>query len=238
MYHAPRGIAQPAGLPAAHRARYDEPPMSVTIRGLIFDFGGVINNMRWDVANELEEEHGLERGMIVRSLYQNDLWLAVETGVGDAELWRASAHRTLEQAAGRSLPPLHDRWQDSWRPIKENIELIGALRPPYRIGILSNAGLDLEERIQNGMGIHHLFDDIVCSAVVGMAKPDHRIYTLAAERLGVPAEECLFIDDAERNVTAAREVGMTAVHYRIHHGDDLAAQLEEHGIRPKVARKA
>ena len=209
--------------------------MSVTIRGLIFDFGGVINNMRWDVARELEEEHGLERGMLVRSLYDNDHWRAVETGTGDAEVWRASAHRTLEQAAGRSLPPLHDRWQESWRPIKENIELIKTLRPPYRIGILSNAGLGLEERIQNGMGIHHLFDDVVCSAVVGMAKPDPRIYLLAAERLGLPVEKCLFIDDAERNITAARALGMTAVHYRIHRGDDLASQLAELGVRPKAA---
>jgi putative hydrolase of the HAD superfamily len=210
--------------------------MSVSIRGLIFDFGGVINDMRWDVALQLEEEHGLQRGAIARSLYDNDHWRAVETGGGDVELWRAAAHRALEEAAGRSLPPLHDRWQDSWRPIKENIELIAALRPPYRIGVLSNAAADLEERIQNGMGIHHLFDDVVCSAVVGMAKPDAAIYRLAAERLGLPVERCLFVDDSRRNITAARELGMTAVQYRVHHGDDLAGLLAEAGVRPRAGR--
>ena len=85
------------------------------------------------------------------------------------------------------------------------------------------------------MGIHHLFDDVISSAVVGMAKPDHRIYRLAAERLKLPVEECLFIDDAERNVEAAREVGMSAVHFRVHKGDDLAAQFAALGVRPEPA---
>jgi putative hydrolase of the HAD superfamily len=206
------------------------------IRGIIFDFGGVIVNMRWDVSTQLEEEHGLERGTIPRTLYQNEHWQAVEEGRGDMEVWRAAAHRALEQVAGKSMPPLHDRWQASRTPIKENLALIESLRPPYRIAVLSNAASDVEERIVNGMGIQHLFDEIVCSAVVGIAKPDHRVYHIAAKRLGLPLEECVFIDDSRRNVVAAQEVGMAAIQFRVHEGDDLAEQLAELGVRPKVAR--
>lgn len=206
------------------------------IRGLIFDFGGVINNMRWDVSTRLEEEHELEAGTIARTLYRNEHWEAVQEGRGDEEVWRAAAHRALEEVAGRSMPPLHDRWLASWTPIKENIALVEALRPPYRVAVLSNAGRNLEGRIQDGMGIHHLFDEIVCSAVVGIAKPDHRIYHLAAERLGLPAEECVFIDDSRRNVAAAQEVGMAAIHFRVYEGDDLAEQLAELGVRPRPAK--
>ena len=207
----------------------------MSIRGLIFDFGGVINNMRWDVARELEERHGLERNSILRSLYDSDDWREVETGRGDIEQWRRAAHERLETAAGKELPPLHRQWHEAWHPIHENIALIKTLRPPYKISILSNADLSLEDRIRNGMGIHHLFDDVISSAVVGMAKPDHRIYRLAAERLELPVEECLFTDDAERNVEAAREVGMSAVHFRVHKGDDLAAQFAALGVRPEPA---
>lgn len=203
-----------------------------TIRGLIFDFGGVISDMRWDVAWELEREHELERGTLAKTLYRTPEWREVEIGKGDVEVWKAAAHRALEKVAGRSMPPLHDRWRATVRPIDENIALIRALRPPYRIAILSNADLSLEERIRDTYGITHLFDAIVSSAVAGMAKPDHAIYKLAAKRVELPPEECLFIDDAERNVEAAREVGMTAVHYRNYKGDDLGAQLAEHGIRP------
>lgn len=204
----------------------------MTIRGVIFDFGGVINNMRWDVARDLENEHGLERTDISRTLYENDEWREVEVGGGDIDAWFSSAHKSLEAKAGKPLPPLHQQWRDSWTLITENLDLIRALKPHYHIAILSNADITLEERIRDGMGIHDLFDTIVCSAVVGLAKPDHAIYRLALERVGLPAEECVFIDDAERNVVAAREVGMAAVHYRVYQGDDLAAQLAELGVRP------
>ncbi len=201
------------------------------VRGLVFDFGGVIVNMRWDVAEALEQEHSLERATLLRSLYDSDDWRAVEVGRGDIDGWREAAHRRLEEAAGRPLPPLHEQWRQSWGAIRENLRLIRALRPPYRIAILSNADITLEERMRDGMGIHHLFDTVISSAAVGLAKPDPAIYRLAAERLGLPVEECLFIDDAERNVTAAREVGMTAVHFRVHKGDDLAAQLADLGVK-------
>ena len=61
--------------------------------------------------------------------------------------------------------------------------------------------------------VDDLFEVIVDSAFVGMRKPDPRIYELTVERIGVPAEACLFIDDMEINVAAARDVGMTAVQF-------------------------
>ncbi len=188
--------------------------------------------MRWDVARELEQQHGLERRTLLRTLYDNDEWREVQVGRGDIAAWRESAQRRLEEAVGHPLPPLHQQWRDSGGLIEENVELIRSLRPPYRLAILSNADMTLEERLRDGLGIHHLFDVVICSAVVGLAKPDAQVYRLAAERLGLPVEECVFIDDFEGNVTAAREVGMAAVHFRVDRGHDLAAQLAELGVRP------
>ncbi len=59
-----------------------------------------------------------------------------------------------------------------------------------------------------------MFDDVVLSYHVGMAKPDPRVYRLAAERLGVDPSECLFVDDKEVYCAAARDVGMSAIKYR------------------------
>ena len=202
----------------------------MAIRGLVFDFGGVIVNMRWDVARQIEKEYGFEKTTLTRSLYDNEHWREVEVGRGDIEAWRQASHRRLEELAGRELPLLHEQWRQSWGPIRENLGLIRALRPPYKTSILSNADISLEERLKDGMNIHHWFDDVISSAAVGLAKPDHAIYRLAAERLALDVEECLFIDDMERNVVAAREVGMAAVHFRVHEGDNLAEQLAGHGV--------
>ena len=207
----------------------------MTIRGVIFDFGGVIHNMRWDVAHALEQEHGLERNTVVRTLYDSDEWRAVQVGRGDVQAWREAAQQRLAAAAGRTLSPLHAQWHETWGLIAENVELVRSLRPPYRLAVLSNADITLEDRIRNDYGIYDLFDEVICSADVGLAKPDAAAYRLAAERLGLEAEECVFIDDTKPNVEGAREVGMAAIHFRVDRGDDLAAQLAELDVRPASA---
>jgi putative hydrolase of the HAD superfamily len=59
-----------------------------------------------------------------------------------------------------------------------------------------------------------LFDPIVISGEVGLRKPDRAIYELALAQLDVPAQEAVFIDDAEPNLLGARAVGITTVLHR------------------------
>ncbi len=56
-----------------------------------------------------------------------------------------------------------------------------------------------------------LFDAVVISAEVGMRKPEETIFRHAAGLIGLPPEECVFIDDIQANVSAAEAVGMTGV---------------------------
>ena len=200
------------------------------MRGVIFDFGGVLWDMRWDVARELDLAHGLPRLSVFETLYRTGTWADIERGRGDRQAWREAAHKTLEERAGRALPPLHEEWRRSQRAIEPNLQLVRDLRGAYKLGILSNADLSLRGRLESDLGIHHLFDDIVSSAEVGMAKPEAGIYTLAAERLGLSPGACVFVDDLDTNVEAAREVGMQAVLFRVDKGDDLRAQLAALGV--------
>ena len=55
---------------------------------------------------------------------------------------------------------------------------------------------------------------VVISAEVGMRKPDREIFLFAAEELGLPTEECVFVDDLLHNAEGARAVGMEAVVHR------------------------
>jgi putative hydrolase of the HAD superfamily len=202
------------------------------IHGLIFDYGGVLWDMRWDISRTLELEHGLRERAVVETLYgDNPRWREIEVGRGDREAWLSESHAALEALAGRPLPPLHQHWRERQHLIAPNIDLIRRLRPPYRTQVLSNADRTLTARLAE-LGITDLFDDIVCSADVGMAKPEPALYALAARRLGLPPGECVFIDDLERNTGAARAAGMQTVHFRIDRGDDLAAQLAALGVKP------
>lgn len=188
--------------------------------------------MRWDVAHALDQAHGLPRSSVFETLYRTDTWRAVERGAYDPEAWLDEAHRALEARAGRALPRLHEAWRQAQAAIAPNLDLVRALRPPYRLSILSNADLGLRRRVETELEIRDLFDDVVISAEVGLAKPEPAIFRLAAARLGLPPEACVFVDDWDLNVEAARAVGMTAVLYRVDRGDDLRALLAAVGVAP------
>jgi len=185
--------------------------------------------MRWDVARELDRAHGLPRSSVFETLYRTDAWREIERGIGDATKWAEAAHRELERRAGRPLPRLHDEWRRAQTAIPANFELVRRLRARYKLSVLSNADVSLRGRLERD-GIHRLFDDVVVSAEVGMAKPEPAIFHLAADRLGLAPRECVFVDDWDDNVTAAREVGMLGVLHRVDKGDDLRAQLSALGV--------
>ena len=203
------------------------------IEAVILDFGGVLWDMRWDVAGDLDQNHGLPRSSVFETLYRTDMWRDIERGIGDPADWRERAHKALEERASRPLPRLHDTWREAQHAIAPNVTLVRALRPPYKVSILSNADATLRRRLEHDIRIHHLFDDIVCSAEVGMAKPEPTIFRLAADRLGVPPERCVFVDDFDQNIAAAESVGMKAILFRVDRGDDLRAQLAALGVFPR-----
>ena len=55
------------------------------------------------------------------------------------------------------------------------------------------------------------FDGTVVSALVGICKPDRRIYEYLLFKYGLKAEECIFIDDLPANIEAAKEVGIHGI---------------------------
>jgi epoxide hydrolase-like predicted phosphatase len=75
--------------------------------------------------------------------------------------------------------------------------------------------------VSNSWGVHRyphdlfeeLFDGIVISGEEGIRKPSRRMYELGAERAGVPAAACVYVDDLPFNLTPAEELGMATVHH-------------------------
>jgi putative hydrolase of the HAD superfamily len=201
------------------------------LRGVIFDFGGVLIDMRWDVSEGLERVHGLPRHALIETLYRTATWRGIERGQGDLQTWRTEAHRLLEEQAGRTLPQLHQAWEAARQLIRVNIGLARRLRPAYRTAILSNADMSLRGRLRE-LGVHDHFDTVLSSAEEGLAKPEPEIYRRAAARIGLAPEACVFVDDAEANVRAAEAIGMRGIVYRVDRGHDLEAQLAELGVYP------
>jgi len=97
----------------------------------------------------------------------------------------------------------------------------------YKVSILSNAEPFLAE-VNMRRGRYEGFDSVILSYQVGLKKPDERIFKLAAEKLGLSAKECIFIDDRRMNVNASRRVGMAGIQFR--DVRSLANEIRKHGV--------
>jgi putative hydrolase of the HAD superfamily len=95
------------------------------------------------------------------------------------------------------------------------IELVRELRGGgVRTALLTNNVREWEPLWRSKLPeIDELFDVVVDSAFVGVRKPDPAIYELTLERLGVSANECVFVDDLQPNCETARALGMLAVRF-------------------------
>ncbi|MDE0811756.1 MAG: HAD-IA family hydrolase, partial [Alphaproteobacteria bacterium] len=66
-------------------------------------------------------------------------------------------------------------------------------------------------RVEQDFAFLDLFEDVIISGHVGMAKPDTAIFEKARDRFNVDPSVTLFIDDSSKNVDAAKKVGFQAV---------------------------
>jgi putative hydrolase of the HAD superfamily len=95
---------------------------------------------------------------------------------------------------------------------EKNLALLRDLRElGIKIALVSNADI-ADVYHWEGSPLSTLFDTVVFSYHAGVLKPDPRIFRLAADRLGLPPEQCFFVGDGgQGELGGARALGMTTV---------------------------
>jgi putative hydrolase of the HAD superfamily len=186
----------------------------MSYRGLILDFGGVVTTDLYAEMSAFCVREGLAPDAVVRVLR--------DTAEGRAAIKAVEAgtisQREYEVIIGRLLGVddrgLLTRALRGLRPRPEILELIQRARSAgIRVALLSNSWGDGEYDPYDGYDLDAMFDAIVISGETGMRKPDPAIYLLAADKLGVRPQECVFADDTAANLPAARALGMATVHF-------------------------
>ncbi len=184
------------------------------IIAFLFDFGSVLVKMGDETPRQaLAEQLGVPLKELYRLIFDSDT--AVRAMVGELTIeqhWLA-----VGAALGvtpEELPAIKAQFWAADLVNDELVDYIRTLRPKYKVGLLSNAWDDLRQVMRERFGFDGLFDELIISAEVGLAKPDPRIFHLAVEQLGVQPAEAVFVDDVLANVEAARGMGLNAIHYR------------------------
>jgi 2-haloacid dehalogenase len=84
----------------------------------------------------------------------------------------------------------------------------------YPLYGLSNWSAEKFHLVRPRFPFFECFDEMVISGEVGLVKPEPAIYELLLERIGRPANECLFIDDNSSNILTADQLGIQTIQFR------------------------
>jgi epoxide hydrolase-like predicted phosphatase len=199
-----------------------------TVRAVIFDFGMVIST--FDVDRFLRNLTPYTGKSILELRH---VLAAVKGIVVEYETGRLSTEEFIDRVfAATDLPLTRDQFRiaynDIFTPITSTHDLIRRLKPSYRLGLLSNTSEWHFEHAIKTVDVFRLFDAVTLSFEVKALKPAATIYQDMLSKLGVPAKECVYIDDIQENVEAARDLGMHALRYTGY--DRLVADLRAAGV--------
>jgi epoxide hydrolase-like predicted phosphatase len=188
--------------------------MPTQIEAVVLDFGGVMARVyRPERFQGFEELLSLEPGSLSEILWRSPEWRQAEVGrISEEEYWQRIAPRLGLQTSEAVRGFQHELY-GGVRADARMVELVRGLRRWYRTGLLSNASAREPDWLVERYGLDGLFDVIVLSAAVGLAKPDPAIFRLTLERLGTVAEATVFVDDHEPNVAAAEAMGFHGIYF-------------------------
>jgi 2-haloacid dehalogenase len=181
-------------------------PLTESIEAVVFDIGGVLfENIQEFFLPDLARRHGLDPQQLLQLGYRHGgawgLGRATEVDYWQGILTDAGLSRDL-------LPDLAAETATYVRPIQETWDLVRALPPGLRLGILSNTTAEWVRRLRSVEDWAGRFDPVLLSYELGLCKPDSAVFALLLQRLELPGSRVLFVDDREENLVAAAAHGI------------------------------
>jgi putative hydrolase of the HAD superfamily len=183
------------------------------IQAAAFDYGGVISLPQDEKDMEdLAALAGIDTSLM-RRIYWDNRPIYDQGLVNGEEYFKNILADVGVFPDPELLNSLVDRDVQSWSRINPATEkLMEELKAGgLKIGILSNMVKDFLDKNRNALPVFSIPDTLIFSCDVDAVKPEERIYRILLDRLGCKAEELVFFDDLEPNVSAARKLGIEGI---------------------------
>ncbi|HKB51362.1 MAG TPA: HAD family phosphatase [Solirubrobacterales bacterium] len=193
------------------------------IQAVISDFGGVLTTPLIQSFMAFQDQTGITTETLGKAMQ------AATEANGDNPLFEMERGEITEVAFLEKLtdslepllghrPEMHRFKEIYFEALEPNLEMIELMRElkatGYRMAMLTNNVQEWEPLWRPMLPVDEIFETVVDSGFVGCRKPESQIYAIALERVGLPAESCLFVDDIKVNCEGAERAGMTAVHFQ------------------------
>jgi putative hydrolase of the HAD superfamily len=193
------------------------------IEAVISDFGGVLTTPLIQSFMAFQDRTGISGEVLGKGMQaateangENPLF-EMERGEITEAAFLDLLTEHLEPLLGHP-PEMHSFKEIYFEALEPNpamIELMRELKGEgYRMAMLTNNVREWEPWWRPMLPVDEIFETVVDSGFVGCRKPESKIYAIALDRIALPAESCLFVDDVKVNCEGAERAGMTAVHFQ------------------------
>ena len=189
----------------------------MTYKAIIWDFGGVITSSPFEAFNNFESQNNLPLDTIRTINSENpdsNAWAEFERNDISVdqfdELFAKEAEKKGFNITGKQIIGL---LSGKIRPFM--VDFLKDLKGKYKLGCITNnvqsdnqSKQDYSKESSEAMT---LFDHVIESSLIGIRKPDPRIYHMSCDALEVEPKECIYLDDLGINLKPAKAIGMTTI---------------------------
>lgn len=183
------------------------------IKNLLFDLGGVIMDIKRENCVRAFETLGMSgAGELLGEYSQKGAFLLLEEGTITPEQFREEIRKNISgDVTDEDIDKAFCKFLLGIPP--HRLKALEDLRKHYKIYMLSNTNpIMVNSDIKHyfrvcGKELEDYFDGLVLSYEAKSIKPDLRIFEYAKSHLGIVPEETLFLDDSQKNLDAAAQLG-------------------------------
>ncbi|MBT4605224.1 HAD-IA family hydrolase [archaeon] len=189
---------------------------------IIFDFAGVITTTALfsRVATTLAKKKEIDREFFLNQMRDHEKQYLIGK-MSTKEFWKKSCENTTIS---------YEEFQKEISYYEINfkiLSLIKKLKNKYEIAILSDNYEALYDTIKKDKRMENLFQHSFYSHLVQASKmnDEEKIFKLALKEMQKQPENCIFIDDKEKNLIAPKKMGMQTIHFKS--AEQLEKELEK-----------
>ncbi len=193
------------------------------IRAVIFDVGGVITK-EFPGFKILAGKLGIDYNLIVK------VWNENEIKIHEHKMPIENFLNIVKEKA-KITTDIVAAWEkiyfETMNVDVDVLRIIKKLKDKYKLIIISNAA-EFHARQIRRKGVYSHFDNVFLSYAVGIAKPQKGIFAHALKELQLTADECVFIDNDEKNIAAANALGFKTINFK--NAEQLTGELKKLGV--------
>ncbi len=182
-------------------------------KNFIFDMGNVLMDFSPDYILSRYTQNPEEIEILKYAIFGNEIWKSLDNGDVSFETASIDVMDSLPDSLHEVAKDIMSTWQTHKVERMDMLEIVKKLKERgYGIYLCSNAA-SLFHTYKDKYEVFQYFDDLTISADIGISKPDLGIYRYVLEKNKLDPSSCLFIDDLNENIKAAKQCGISGYQY-------------------------